>query len=216
MDSIPDLRYGVRTGGYHPLAAILPAKHHGEDCVWYQPTPWSVARAALKGLQIQYDEFCFLDYGSGKGRVLLAASQFPFRRVLGVELSPTLHNIALRNISIWTSKNLHKVVPQSICMDAREYPVPLEPIVAFMFTPFKGLSFDSVIRKLTNHTRNSMPTIIVYYGSHEVCLHRIRALRWYECSLPTPRNLIDLKRYPVYYFSKHAGPLRLLNADPNG
>jgi cyclopropane fatty-acyl-phospholipid synthase-like methyltransferase len=29
----------------------------------------------------------FLDYGSGLGRVLLMAAQYPFRRVLGVELS---------------------------------------------------------------------------------------------------------------------------------
>ena len=41
----------------------------------------------------------FLDLGAGKGRMLLAASRYPFRRVIGVELSDRLAAIARSNVA---------------------------------------------------------------------------------------------------------------------
>src|SRR6185436_10035090 len=40
----------------------------------------------------------FVDFGSGKGRVLLLAAQFPMKRVVGVEFSPQLCQVARQNI----------------------------------------------------------------------------------------------------------------------
>lgn len=207
LDSLPDRRYGVETGGYVPLPRTLPAGHDGKDCVWYQPTPWAVARAAIQALCIRHHEFCFVDYGSGKGRVLLAASEFPFRRVLGVELSPVLHTIASRNIAAWIGRNRHKVVPESICVDARDFPLPREALVAFMFTPFKGALFEAVIRRLADPGRNGLPTIVVYYGSNITCLHALRGLGWHERRLSAHRNPLDLTRYSVHYFSNQVNSL---------
>ncbi len=42
----------------------------------------------------------FLDYGSGKGRALLAAARFPFGRVIGVELNEGECEIARSNARI--------------------------------------------------------------------------------------------------------------------
>ena len=36
--------------------------------------------------KINLQEFAFIDIGSGKGRALLLASQYPFQRILGIEL----------------------------------------------------------------------------------------------------------------------------------
>lgn len=41
----------------------------------------------------------FLDLGSGKGRMVLSAARFPFRRIIGVELSNDLTAIARRNVA---------------------------------------------------------------------------------------------------------------------
>lgn len=210
VDAYTDARYGVETGGYHPLAKILPAGHEGKYCVWYQPTPWSVARIAIQHLPISYDQFCFIDYGSGKGRVLLVASTFPFRRVIGVELSPILHTTAIHNIRTWTALRRHKVVPESICVDAQDFEPPLEPVVAFLFTPFKGPVFEAVIRKFAKPERMTLPTIITYYGANPTCLQQCRNLRWYERCITPPRNLVDLAKYRLHYFSNNA---ELLPAD---
>jgi len=48
-------------------------------------------RAGLK-------DFTLIDLGSGKGRVLLMASDYPFKRIIGVEFMPELHRVAEGNI----------------------------------------------------------------------------------------------------------------------
>ncbi len=62
-----------------------------------QPSPsTSVARFAIcpsTGVNTQ-----FVDIGSGKGRVLIAAAEHPFLQVAGVEYSKELHEAALNNI----------------------------------------------------------------------------------------------------------------------
>lgn len=207
VDALTDIHYGVQTGGYHPLAKILPAGHEAKYCVWYQPTPWFVARIAIQHLPINFGQFWFVDYGSGKGRVILVASTFPFRRVVGVELSSILHNQALRNIRTWTAMKRHKVVPESICMDARDFDPPFEPVVAFFFTPFKGPVFEAVISKFARPERMRIPTIITYYGANPACLQYCRNLHWYECCITPPRNLMDFAQYRLHYFSNNADML---------
>jgi tRNA G46 methylase TrmB len=44
------------------------------------------------------DHDVFVDVGSGMGRVVLQAARYSFRKVIGVEISETLHGIAWENI----------------------------------------------------------------------------------------------------------------------
>jgi predicted RNA methylase len=54
--------------------------------------------ALLRNIGEDLHRFSFVDFGSGKGRVLLVASHYPFREVVGVEFSPELQKIAEGNI----------------------------------------------------------------------------------------------------------------------
>jgi hypothetical protein len=47
-------------------------------------------------------DFTFIDLGSGKGRALLMASAYPFKRIIGVEFMPELHRVAQENIRKYT------------------------------------------------------------------------------------------------------------------
>src|SRR5207237_3599958 len=49
----------------------------------YQPTEPSLFHEMLNALNIDFREFTFIDLGSGKGRVLLMAANYPFRRIVG-------------------------------------------------------------------------------------------------------------------------------------
>ncbi|HSS98535.1 MAG TPA: hypothetical protein VLK33_15975, partial [Terriglobales bacterium] len=60
----------------------------------YQPTESALFHEMLDSLKIDFREFTFIDLGSGKGRTLLMASDYPFRRIIGVELFPALHAVA--------------------------------------------------------------------------------------------------------------------------
>jgi SAM-dependent methyltransferase len=94
-----DLLYRTDTSGVAPLPNI-PGQEailtHAVDYAGSQP---SVLRLALKDL-LPLDTYTFIDLGCGKGRALLVASEFPFRAIIGVELSSRLAEIARRNAEI--------------------------------------------------------------------------------------------------------------------
>ena len=60
----------------------------------YQPTDAALFQEMMSSLPIAFSEFTFVDLGSGKGRTLLMASEYPFRRIVGVEILPELHRAA--------------------------------------------------------------------------------------------------------------------------
>ena len=68
----------------------------------YQPTEPALFHEMLASLRsiatIDLREFIFIDIGSGKGRALLMAADYPFRRIVGVELLPELHRVSKENI----------------------------------------------------------------------------------------------------------------------
>ena len=75
----------------------------------------------LSALPIDYRDFTFIDIGSGKGRTLLMASDYPFRRIIGVELLPELHRIAQENVRKYKNENQKSFAIVSQCVDAREF-----------------------------------------------------------------------------------------------
>jgi SAM-dependent methyltransferase len=82
----------------------------------------------------------FLDAGSGKGRaVLFAASHYPFQRVIGVELSASLHRVATENKRRFRG-NLAPI--ELINDDVLDWEIPDDVTVLFMFNPFSGSVFE--------------------------------------------------------------------------
>src|SRR3989344_2191686 len=96
-----DWYYGVDTRGVisPKLLEIDP-----EHCHSYAPVAWSDLKRVLRVLEIGREEV-FLDLGCGKGRALLAAAAFDFQRVVGVEISQRLCEIARANIKRFTRGN---------------------------------------------------------------------------------------------------------------
>src|SRR5579863_4590016 len=106
----------------------------------YQPTDPALFREMLDALaeqaRISLSDFTFVDLGSGKGRTLLMASDYPFRRILGVELLPALHQIAEENLKKYSSESQKCFQLESICADAIDFPFPAEPTLLYLFNPF--------------------------------------------------------------------------------
>jgi SAM-dependent methyltransferase len=95
----------------------------------------------------------FLDVGAGKGRAMLLASQLPFLRVEGIELSPDLVRIAAANIALCSNDDTADcLAPITLHhADATRHPLPPEPTVAFLFHPFEA----PVLRKFMHHIERS-------------------------------------------------------------
>jgi SAM-dependent methyltransferase len=92
-----DFIYGVETCREVPLEAL---RYYERDIVHsrrYQAHPLKPVKKALTDLSINYKDYDFIDIGSGKGRALFLASQFPFREVKGIDICPELCQKALEN-----------------------------------------------------------------------------------------------------------------------
>jgi len=102
----------------------------------------------MEALAIEYARFTFIDLGSGKGRTLLMASEFPFRRVIGVELLPSLHHVALENAEKFAGQGVSRAPMEPLCGDARVYEFPAEPLVVYLFNPLPEAALGRVLENL--------------------------------------------------------------------
>lgn len=127
----------------------------------YQPTDPALFHEMIEDLKrrvgLDPAEFTFLDLGSGKGRTLLMASDYPFQKIVGLELLPSLHAIAQENLVRYKSDSQKCFSLESICADATSFPLPRGPIIIYLFNPFPepGLRqfLSNLERSLGEHPR---------------------------------------------------------------
>lgn len=157
LDSQFDKVHRVETSGRIAIADLHIANPNAAQATWYEPVPNSCFRQLLEHLPVNCSDYVFIDYGSGKGRVLFLASDHPFNRVIGIEFSPQLHEIARRNISTYRSRDQRCHRLESVCLDAADFELPPEPSVLFFYSPFKAplmsQILDNVKASLKSHPR---------------------------------------------------------------
>lgn len=126
-----DREHGVRTSGFVPGLLIDP---DAQTC--YAPAQPSVIRRALAAIP-ERSECAFVDVGCGKGRALFVASEFEFRRIIGVELSPPLARDARRNLARFAQRRPVAAARIEIVLgDALAYAWPDGPLVVFLYNTF--------------------------------------------------------------------------------
>ncbi len=129
----------------------------------YQPIEPELFREIVASLEIDFSQFTFVDIGSGKGRALLLAAEYPFRRVLGVELLPELNLVAQENIRKFSSEKRACNDVQAICGDATEFVFPAEALVVFLFNPLPEGGLRKLVGNLEGSLReNPRPAYVIY------------------------------------------------------
>jgi hypothetical protein len=108
-------------------------------------------------------DFTFIDLGSGKGRVLLMAAQYGFKRTVGVEFMPELHHVAEKNLAGYASEKQQCQQIESACMDARDFQFPPGPLVVYLFNPFSEPTFAQVLENLRRSIEQSPRPVYVAY-----------------------------------------------------
>jgi len=162
-----DREYGVDTDGrfegWTYLSDLdIPSSNwiDGNDYAAIEPIRF---KNVLAGFDIAFEDYTFVDFGSGKGRALLLASELPFRRILGLEFSPELHRTAEENIRRYSSASQKCRDIQSLNVDFADYALPPESSVLFFFHPCRTRVLSGVRagirRSLLSHPR---PLYIAY------------------------------------------------------
>jgi len=160
-----DRQSGVQTEGIMEVDSLDIPFSARDHSVRYDPTAVECFNRIMAGLRIRHEDFTFVDIGSGKGRVILMASEYPFRRILGVELSPALHRIAADNIRAYNSESQRCKDITSTCSCATTWEIPEEDLVLFMFNPFDGTvlsQFLATIRESMQARPRALAVVYVY------------------------------------------------------
>jgi SAM-dependent methyltransferase len=156
-----DLRHDTDTGGRISAANLSALTLSSLYTTVYLAIPPSTLQPALAALPIKYEDFTFVDAGCGKGRALLIASQFPFRHLIGVEISPELCRVAQANLAHDPSWNDRIVI---VNRDVIDFQYPQGPLLLFIYNPFLTNILARVLKNLKRHLRYSPRPVYLLFA----------------------------------------------------
>jgi hypothetical protein len=173
LDRRFDRRFGTDTSGRIELRDLSIVGGNRDHGVYYESTPTALFRFFMANTPVERARFTFIDLGSGKGRCMLMASDYPFRRVLGVEFSRELHDCAVRNIDVYRSDRQRCASIKSINQDASEFDFPPGPLYLYAYNPFDEKLMTAVLQRLVDSlARNPREAVLMYFNPrHWVMQH---------------------------------------------
>jgi hypothetical protein len=119
-----------------------PKREHGHD---YRPTPCQLFEWTLGAVDYDLSKLTFVDYGAGKGRVLLLASEHPFAAIGGIEFAAELHDDAEMNIAQYPRSRMRCRNVECVHEDASLVGPPDGEAVHYFFNPFSREVFAEVL-----------------------------------------------------------------------
>lgn len=189
-----DRRFGVTTHARLQLGEIgdLPAEQL-DSANEYGPTRVMDFGYIMSQVALDHRRYDFLDIGSGQGKALLLAAWFPFRSIVGVELSTSLHAVAQDNIVRYTGPcRADSIV--SMNADALTADLPSRDFMCFLFNPFDGDVLALFVERLEASIRDDPRHVLLIYGNGDP--EHVAALDNSSLFRPRPAGTDD--QYLVY------------------
>jgi SAM-dependent methyltransferase len=147
------------------LGAVVTRSGH--LVIHYETTSEQAIRLPLDGLGADLRGFTFVDLGCGKGKPLLVAASYPFRALVGVDVSPACIAVARRNIERFGPEAVDPARFVLHVGDAEEFVFPPDPLVAYLFNPFPGAVLARVVANLEASLRERpRACAVVYVNPH--------------------------------------------------
>ncbi|MFN2459976.1 MAG: class I SAM-dependent methyltransferase [Candidatus Velthaea sp.] len=119
-----------------------------EFATHYEATPVEHAQQLLDAVPLAPERATFVDVGSGMGRVVLLAAERPYRQVIGVEISPALHEIAKGNRAAYPAARLRCGDIRLVRADAASFAFPRGDLVVYLYNPFRREVLEPVLDAL--------------------------------------------------------------------
>ena len=162
-----DLRWGTDTTEGQSTRDLGYTGDLLEHSKRYDPSSEAMLRSPVEALGLNPAEYDFIDYGAGKGRVLMMAMQMGFRSVTGIELSHRLCDVAAANITRFSAQNPELKPARIIAANATTHHPTGSAIVAYFYNPFDAAVMEQVRACLEHATDTGTGRIIVIYVNPE-------------------------------------------------
>jgi tetratricopeptide (TPR) repeat protein len=153
-----DRKNNIDTAGIVYQSDLRVDNKNQSHAVYYQGSDSLFFHNAISSLRINFNEYTFIDFGSGKGKALFLASAFSFKKIIGIEFSGVLDGIARGNIRRFNKDNI-----SVFSMDVVDYAIPGENLVCYFFDPFDGYIMAKVINNIRSAYRSYKKSILIVY-----------------------------------------------------
>ena len=157
-----DLEFGTDT-----VSLSRASEHKGDAALGNGHEPIDTVDFAnlMAGLDCDLSSFTFLDFGSGQGRALMLASDYPFQRIVGIEHGRELYQSALANLARYRNPRQHCRAIECVWADAAAWEMPAVPTVFYFCEPFR----EPMLRRMAARVRASLqaaprPAYVLYVG----------------------------------------------------
>jgi len=172
---------------------------------WYQAVSEGIFNQMMSNLKadIGLDDKTFVDYGSGKGKVLFMAAEWGFKKAIGVEFSASLCEVAERNVAAYSlaKGGDSRSEFENICADAMEYTPPEEPLVLFFFSPFKGKIMKKVLDNIMEtYATKPRPISIIFYGENKDTLRMLNETGFSSREIYLKPDWTCLEHYRTFFY----------------
>jgi SAM-dependent methyltransferase len=132
-----------------------------EFATHYEATPVVDAERLLDASPLVPERCSFIDVGSGMGRVVLLASRRPFRQIVGVEISPALHEIARENRSRFPAGEVRCRDVRLVRADAAGFTFPRGDLVVYLYNPFRAEVLEPMLDTLLARPKREL--VLLYH-----------------------------------------------------
>ena len=147
-DQAFDRQWGTDTSRQIGMNALDFPVTLKNDSFHYQASGAHVLDEAVALAGIDPAGYVFIDYGCGKGRVVLLAAAKPFARAIGVEYSALLTDIAEANSTIFTQRGGAKVLPEFWQGNAADYAPPAGALFCYLYNSFGAAILHGCLDRL--------------------------------------------------------------------
>lgn len=190
LDSAIERLFFVPTKGRVALDGLTVQGNNRARGHDYRPSPHYVFKWVLSAVdEGDIQRLNFVDYGAGKGRVLLLACQYPFAAVGGIEFAEELHDNAIMNIAQFPRSRM-KCRDVECALDDVANIAPLDgEAIHYFFNPFSTEIFAGVLNGIVAayHARPQRIYVILIDMDAAELMHKTGVFR--EVKLPMAERL---------------------------
>ncbi|MBL4657147.1 MAG: class I SAM-dependent methyltransferase [Flavobacteriales bacterium] len=146
-----DMKYGIKTLGRTQLEGLTTKGSNVSSGHAYQGFSYLYFKEIMKHLPVKVEESTFIDFGCGKGRILIMASEHGFNEIIGVEFIVEFYEACMDNLNRSGIK-LDKI--EVLCDDAVNTSIPKQANVMCFFNPFEEEVMDQVLENIDASIRD--------------------------------------------------------------
>jgi hypothetical protein len=210
LDRRFDRLHGTDTSDRIELTELDISGANRDQGIYYEPTSTVLFTHMMASIEsaLACEDFVFIDYGSGKGRTLMMASDYQFKSIIGVEFSRELHVTAEKNITIYRGKRQRCNELRAVHSDASVFEPPPGNLLVYFYNPFLGDVMSKVLDNLaTVAGRTNAKVALVYFNPLSSDVVESSGLFRRRQAIALPRDYSrERQRKCVVYFSWPDGP----------